>query len=103
MRLCKLKVLLAHPGIHELLALHRADALASRLGIDHVDFCEEKLRTWTAEELDPVPLITGDDLIAMGLKPGRRFKEILDAVRESQLDGVIRRREEALELARKLA
>ena len=36
MRTSKLKTTLAHPGIRELLALHRADALASSRSIDHV-------------------------------------------------------------------
>jgi poly(A) polymerase len=43
MRPGKLKLLLSHPGIHDLLALHRADALASKRGLDHVDYCERLL------------------------------------------------------------
>src|SRR5262249_55416524 len=58
MRTSKLKVLLIHPGIQELLALHRADALASGRGADHVDYCERLLREWPPEELNPPPLLT---------------------------------------------
>lgn len=99
LRLGRLKPLLAHPGVHDLLILHRAEALADGLSIDHVDFCEDRLQTWSADDLNPAPLIGGADLIQMGLKPGPRFKEILDAVRDAQLDGTVRSREEALELA----
>jgi tRNA nucleotidyltransferase/poly(A) polymerase len=44
-------------------------------------------------------LLTGDDLIAMGLKPGPEFKKILDEVELLWLEGRIRTREEALEAA----
>jgi poly(A) polymerase len=95
MRPSKLKALLAHPGIGELLELHRADARASGRDLDHVLYCEDLLRQWSAEDLNPAPLITGDDLIARGLKPGPLFGKLLAAVREAQLDGTIRTREEA--------
>jgi putative nucleotidyltransferase with HDIG domain len=98
MRTAKLKETLAHPGIRELLDLHRADALASGRSVDHVEFCEERLRQWTEADLDPEPLVTGDDLIRLGLEPGPKFKRLLDAVREAQLEGTIKTREEALEL-----
>ena len=50
---------------------------------------------------DPPPLITGEDLIALGLKPGPHFKEILDTVRDAQLDGDVHTKQEAMELARR--
>jgi poly(A) polymerase len=104
MRPAKLKVLLVHPGIFELFALHRADALASGRSLDHVEYAERMRQEWEAkDELEPPPFITGEDLIAMGLKPGPLFKTILEQVREAQLDGTMRTREEALAMARRLA
>jgi poly(A) polymerase len=102
MRTSKLKTLLIHPGIHELLALHRADALAANRSTDHVDYCEQLLREWTMEDLNPPPLITGHDLTRMGLEPGPLFKQLLDAVREAQLDGSIKNAREARELVARL-
>ncbi len=103
LRPAKLKVILAHPGIHELLALHRADALASGRSVEHVEYCEGLLREWSPEDLNPPPLVTGHDLqTRFGLKPGPLFKRILDAVREAQLDGTIKTRAEALELIERL-
>jgi poly(A) polymerase len=102
MKLSKLKVILAHPGIDELLALHRADALASGHSAEHVDYCERLLRQWTPAELNPDPLITGNDLLEMGLEQGPLFKRLLDAVREAQLDGKTTTREQALELVKRL-
>ncbi len=97
-----LKKLLAHPGIRNLLTLHRAEALANGESTAHVEFCESRLATWTENDLNPPPLVNGNDLKMAGLKPGPRFKEILDAVRDAQLDGTITAREEALALAREL-
>jgi poly(A) polymerase len=100
MRASRLKPILVHPGIGELLALHRADAVASNRDVDHVAFCERILQETPPEELNPPPLVTGDDLRALGLKPGPEFKRILDAVREAQLEGKIRTKEDGLQLVR---
>ena len=102
MRLSKLKPMLVHPGIGELLALHRADALASGRGLESVEFCERMLRESSTEELNPLPALTGEDLIAQGMKPGRDFKRLLDAVREAQLEGRVLSREDGLKLVEEL-
>jgi poly(A) polymerase len=112
MRPSKLKPLLADEGIGELLALHRADALATGRNADHVDFCEKVLREGSRVVRDgsgealqfilPGHLITGEDLRELGIKPGPIYKRLLDAVRDAQLDGTIRTKAEALELVRRL-
>jgi poly(A) polymerase len=102
MRLSKLKTILVHPGIGELLALHRADALASGRSLENVEFCERMLRDTPPEVLNPPPVLTGEDLIALGLTPGPEFKRLLDAVREAQLEGRVRSKEIALEHVREL-
>jgi poly(A) polymerase len=98
----KLKAMLIHPGIRELLALHRADAIASGRDIGHVEYCERLLREWTDADLAPPPLLTGGDLKRRGLQPGPFFKRLLDAVREAQLDGAIGSVAEAWELVERL-
>ncbi|MFL5341998.1 MAG: CCA tRNA nucleotidyltransferase, partial [Gemmataceae bacterium] len=101
MRPSKLKVVLNHPGVHELLMLHRADAIASGKDPAHVDFAEARLREWTASgELNPPPLLTGDDLKLLGIPPGKVYKQLLDAVREAQLDGTVTTRDDAVKLVR---
>jgi poly(A) polymerase len=102
MRTSKLKTLLIHPGIRELLALHRADALASGRGAEHVEYCERLLRDWSEEDLNPPPLLTGHDLARSGLEPGPLFKRLLDAVREAQLEGAVTNAKEARELVDQL-
>jgi tRNA nucleotidyltransferase/poly(A) polymerase len=49
--------------------------------------------------ISPQPLVTGEDLIAMGLRPGPAFKRILDGVTDAQLEGRVRTKAEAMELA----
>jgi poly(A) polymerase len=98
----RLKRLLAQPAIDDLLKLARASAVATGGDLDDIAFCEEHLATTPREELDPPPLISGDDLVAMGLQPGAQFKELLDAVRDAQLDGQIWTGGEALTLVRRL-
>jgi poly(A) polymerase len=86
-----LKPLLAHSGIQELLDLHRATGHAGAVG-----WCEIKLLEWPLAVLDPPPLITGEDLISMGMAPGPEFKRILDQVRNAQLDENLNDRESAI-------
>jgi poly(A) polymerase len=102
MRMSRLQPILVHPGIGELLALHRADAVASGKGLEHVEFCERILRDTPPEVLNPAPVLTGDDLIARGMKPGAAFKHLLEAVREAQLEGRVKSKAEAFELVTEL-
>jgi poly(A) polymerase len=104
LREAKLKRILATPGIAELLALHRADALASVGEAPHVDYCEFYLREQPAGPIDPPPLVTGHDLVRHGLNPGPHFAAILEQVREAQLDRVVNSKRDALEwIDRRLA
>ncbi|HKI30327.1 MAG TPA: CCA tRNA nucleotidyltransferase [Gemmataceae bacterium] len=98
MRPAKLKPILIHPGIEELLRLHEADAQASGHDLDHVTYCRQLLAEWTPADLNPPPLLTGDDLKEVGVPQGPVYKRLLDAVREAQLDGTIRTKDEALDL-----
>ncbi len=95
--LSKLKPLLAHAGAVELVELHRA-----RSADAGVAFVEHFLATTPAGELDPAPLVTGDDLAAFGMTPGPEFKRILAAVRDAQLEGRLPSRSAALALAETL-
>jgi hypothetical protein len=47
-------------------------------------------------QLNPPPLLTGADLISLGLQPGPEFKRLLERARAAQLDGEISSSEEAL-------
>lgn len=55
-----------------------------------------------ASGLSPDPYLNGNDLIAENMEPGPRFKSILDAVYDAQLEGRIKNRDAAIALARSL-
>jgi poly(A) polymerase len=97
LRESKLKRILAHPGIDDLLSLHRAIALASTGDTQQIDFCEHYLKVEPAGPINPPPLITGHDLVRLGLKPGVQFATILEQVREAQLEGQIQTKMDALD------
>lgn len=101
-RLSRLKRLLSHPYASDLLAQTRARLEASRSDLVDVEFCETYLRTTPEEVLNPPPLITGDDLIRHGLRPGRQFKLLLDTLRDAQLENRIATLDEALKMAAEL-
>lgn len=79
-----------------ILAAAQAWALAGQVPLDGVDFCRNRIANWPADRLDPAPLLTGQDLIARGHKPGPAFKPLLAAVRAAQLDGEITSQAEAM-------
>lgn len=102
MRLSKLKRLLSHEDYPLLAELCRVDALASSGDLTDYNFCQQMRERFKEEELKPVRLLTGDDLIAMDLRPGPIFSKILTQVYDEQLEGKIRTREEAIERAKEL-
>jgi len=77
------------------LELHRADCLASHGHLDVYDWAVAARDALLAEHPRPTPLLTGDDLIALGYVPGPRFKIVLDAVWDAQLEGAVRTTDEA--------
>ncbi len=88
------------PKFDEHLELHRIDCLGSHGLLDLYEFTREKMATLRPEEVRPIPLITGDDLIAAGYPPGPRFKEILSAIEDAQLEGTLHDRQGAMDYVR---
>src|SRR3984885_3684764 len=96
-----LKKFLRLPGFEEHLALHRADSLASHGNLSTYELVRAKLAEIPPEKIRPAALVTGDDLIASGYAPGPRFREILDAVEDAQLEGRLLSRDAAIEFVRR--
>jgi poly(A) polymerase len=97
MRVAKLKRFMARATFDKELELHRVDCLSSHRMLDNYDFLVRKREEFANEPIIPAPLVRGDDLIALGLKPGPKFGEILEAVETRQLEGNLKTREEALD------
>lgn len=92
-----LKRFLRLPRFEEHLELHRLDCKSSHGDLTTYHFTREKLEATPPENIRPVPLVTGNDLIAAGYTPGPRFKEILSSVEDSQLEGKLASKEQAME------
>jgi poly(A) polymerase len=97
MRTSTLKKFVRLPHFEEHLALHRLDCLSSHRHLDSYEFVRRFLEVTPPEEVRPERLLTGDDLQAMGFRPGPLFAQILRALEDGQLEGQIRTREEAEE------
>ena len=92
-----LKKFLRLPSFDEHMALHRADCLASHRNLSTYEFLRQKLAEIPPEKMRPSALVTGDDLIAAGHVPGPKFREILTAVEDAQLEGRLLSRDQAIE------
>ena len=97
MRVAKLKRFMARPTFEEELELHRVDCASSHKMMNNYELLLQKREEFANEPIIPPPLVRGDDLIALGMKPGPKFGEILEAVETRQLEGGLKNREEAVE------
>jgi len=102
MRISKLKRLFAHEGYPELAELYRVDSLSSTGNLDDYLFCQEMYEKLQEEEVKPEPLITGHDLIALGLKPGPAFSKILDTIKDEQLEEKVKTKEQAIKRVKEI-
>ena len=92
-----LKRFLRLPEFEEHLELHRLDGMSSSKRLDNYQLAKAKFEEYTAEHLQPEPLVTGADLIGMGYEPGPQFSQILAMVEDAQLEGRIRSQDEAMD------
>jgi tRNA nucleotidyltransferase/poly(A) polymerase len=101
--LATLKRFLARPtslaSRHLMAAMAEAGVLEERM----VEALLADLAELEQTDYAPPPLITGDDLTAAGLKPGRMFKRILDAVYDAQLESRVTTKSAAMEVALAIA
>ena len=93
-----LQPILIAEGIEDLLALYQA---AAPSGADEVAYCR-RLLGQPREQLDPPPLLTGDDLLAHGVPSGPQYRMLLRQVRHAQLDGEIHTKADAMALVERL-
>jgi poly(A) polymerase len=94
----QLQRILIQPLSPTLLAYGQAVAEVLDGTVEEIEFCRQKLALPEAQR-NPPPLITGDDLRAAGLPPGPVYRQILDSLRDAQLERRIHSRDQALEFA----
>ncbi len=89
------------PHFEELLKLHRAEAISIDGNLAAWEFCSSLWKEFELKRksgtLAEGKLLTGEDLIALGLKPGPQFTAYLREVEDLVLEGKLTTKEEALE------
>ncbi|HMF63480.1 MAG TPA: CCA tRNA nucleotidyltransferase [Edaphobacter sp.] len=100
MRQATLKRFLRLPRFDEHLALHRLDCASAHGDLRLYDFAKQQYEAAPGETISPKLLLTGRELIAAGYKPGPRFKAMIEAAEDAQLEGAISTSEEALAIVR---
>jgi poly(A) polymerase len=100
MRESTIKRFLRMPRFDEHLELHRLDCLSSNGQLESYQYMHDRYQQAPPEELKPPALLTGNDLIAAGYRPGPQFSKMLLTVEDAQLECRITTKEEALELVR---
>ncbi len=101
MKQSTLKRFLRLEKFEEHLALHRADCLSSHADLSLYDFAKSAYETTEPHIVRPTLFVTGRDLIAAGYKPSPRFKAMLEAAEDAQLEGRIASTEEGMQLLAK--
>jgi len=102
MRPAMLRRFMARPHFGIELELHRVDCAGSHGDLENYQFLVNKTSEFAQEPLIPARLVRGDDLLSMGLKPGPRIGELLEAVQTAQLEGEVKTRAQAIELLQAL-
>ncbi len=103
MRLSTLKRFLARPWFDIELELHRIDCLSSHALLDIYKFLCEQREKFSKEEIKPKPLVNGNDLLKLGVRPGKELGRLLTQLMDEQLEGKFTTREDGLARAAVLA
>jgi poly(A) polymerase len=100
MSVASLKRFFRLPRFEDHLELERICTTVSDADLEDYGFVLKKFRGWTSDDIWPAPLITGGDLIAMGIPPGPVYKELLSVVEDEQLEGRLTTKEAAVEFVK---
>jgi len=100
MRKSTLRRVLMRPTFPLELELHRLDCLGSHSQLDVYDFLVAQARQLEQQPEIRPPLLTGNDLISLGMKPGPALGALLSEIREKQLQDELRSKTEARKWAR---
>jgi poly(A) polymerase len=100
MRAATLKRFVRMPRFNEHLELHRLDCTSSHRHLNAYNFIQTMLAETPHEDIHPPKLLTGDDLLAMGYRPGPVFGQILATLEDAQLEGEVETKEDAAEFVR---
>jgi len=103
MRTATLRRMLLRPTFELELEQHRIDCLGSHGKLDIYDFIRAEQAAMAEQPALFKPLITGRDLIALGMAPGPALGKLLSEIRDRQLAEEFASRENALAWAKEKA
>jgi poly(A) polymerase len=100
--------LVQHEYFPFLFKLFKADMISSvpddparrKNDYEKIEYIEKLVKRESKKKYKP--LITGHDLIKLGMKPGPKFKEILDEINHLQLEKKLKTKKEAIEYVKKV-
>ncbi|HEU6446817.1 MAG TPA: CCA tRNA nucleotidyltransferase [Verrucomicrobiae bacterium] len=101
MRTATLRRLLLRETFPLELELHKLDCLGSHGNLELYDFLLEQAEELKRKPRIRPPLLTGNDLIELGMKPGPKMGSLLHEIREKQLAEELKTRRSAKAWARK--
>ena len=103
MRKSTLRRMLLRPTFPLELELHRLDCLGSHGRLDHYAFLVEQAAQLEQQPAIRPPLLTGKDLLTLGMKPGPAMGRLLVEIREKQLQDELKTAAQAREWVRSRA
>jgi poly(A) polymerase len=95
MRKSTLRRMLLRPTFPIERELHRLDCLGSHGRLDHYEFLVQQAEQLQRQPAILPPLLTGEDLLGMGMKPGPGMGRLLAELREKQLQDELKTADEA--------
>ena len=101
--LSRMKRLFANEHFEKLMALFGAKVKEGCAGKADFNHAKKMYSGMKKEEIKPEPILTGTDLIEMGLKPSKLFSTVLEKIYDAQLDGELTERSKAIEMALHIA
>jgi len=101
MRTATLRRLLLRETFPLELDLHKLDCLGSHRSLEYYNFLLEQAEELKKKPSIRPPLLTGGDLIALGIKPGPALGAMLQEIREKQLSDELKTKREAKAWVRK--
>lgn len=96
------KTVLKPAEIYRLLSGLSDEVLISLMAKSKGDFVKRKVSAFLTTYQQVKPILTGADLKSMGLKPGPKFRQILDQLLDARLNGEVKTEAEEVDLVRRM-
>jgi poly(A) polymerase len=100
MKKAKWMRIIADPNFPLELELHRLDCIACHGLLDNYVLMLDRMREYAKLPAPRKPFLNGNDIIALGVKPGAVFSRILSEAEDLRLEGELKSREQSLEWLR---